>query len=82
VLVQDERRRQATWVNHRTKSILWAYDEKQYSPSGLVSKMWADADWGDRPVANQGTARWFQSDDLSLWDLAQRIHSEEAEDEA
>ncbi|MGQ4517119.1 AIPR family protein [Streptomyces sp. DW26H14] len=81
-LAQDERRRQATWVNHRTKSILWAYDEQQYSPSGLVSKMWADADWGDRPVANQGTARWFQAEGLSLWDLAQRIHNEEDEDES
>ncbi|WP_428934484.1 AIPR family protein [Streptomyces sp. ACT015] len=81
-LVEDERRRQATWVNHRTKSILWAYDEQQYSPSGLVSKMWADADWADRPVANQGTARWFTSDDLSLWNLVQRIHSEEAEEDA
>ncbi|WP_431999519.1 AIPR family protein [Streptomyces sioyaensis] len=79
-LVGDTRRRQATWVNHRTKPILWAYDEQQYSPSGLVSKMWADADWDERPVANQGTARWYQSDGLSLWDLAQRIHSEEAED--
>ncbi|MEU8567578.1 AIPR family protein [Streptomyces pathocidini] len=80
-LVQDERRRQATWVNHRTKPILWAYDEQQYSPTGLVSKMWADAEWDERPVSNQGTARWFQSDGLSLWNLAERIHSEEAEDE-
>ncbi|MFL4907048.1 AIPR family protein [Streptomyces sp. MMS24-I2-30] len=80
-LAEDERRRQATWVNHRTKPILWAYDEQQYSPSGLVSKMWADAGWDDRPVANQGTVRWFRSDGLSLWDLAQRIHSEEAESE-
>ncbi|MFE2043776.1 AIPR family protein [Streptomyces sp. NPDC059477] len=83
-LAEDERRRQATWVNHRTKPILWAYDQQQYSPSGLVSKMWADAGWDDRPVANQGTVRWFQLDGLSLWDLAKRIYSEEdeAEDDA
>ncbi|GHA21414.1 hypothetical protein GCM10010303_34840 [Streptomyces purpurascens] len=40
---------------------------------------------GRAPRANQGTARWFRSDGLSLWDLAQRIHSEEdeeSEDEA
>ncbi|MFI6285518.1 AIPR family protein [Streptomyces sp. NPDC051018] len=79
-LVEDERRRQATWANHRTKPILWAYDEQQYSPSGLVSKMWADAEWDDRPVANQGTARWFPAEGRSLWNLAQRIHSEEDED--
>ncbi|MFJ2113401.1 AIPR family protein [Streptomyces sp. NPDC087850] len=79
-LVEDERRRQATWVNHRTKPILWAYDEQQYSPTGLVSKMWADADWDERPVSNQGTARWFVADGSSLWDLARRIHSEEDEE--
>ncbi|MFD8246699.1 hypothetical protein [Nocardia sp. NPDC059691] len=78
-LAKDERRRQATWVNHRTKSILWAYDEQQYSPSGLVSKMWWDAGWDDRPVANQGTMRWLLGDGRSLWDLAQLIHSEEDE---
>lgn len=78
-LAGDERRRQATWANHRTKPILWAYDEQRYSPTGLVSKMWADADWDERPVSNQGTARWFRSDGLSLWDLAQRIHNDEAE---
>ncbi|MFD8550489.1 AIPR family protein [Streptomyces fradiae] len=81
-LAEDERRRQATWVNHRTKPILWAYDEQRYSPSGLVSKMWADAEWDDRPVSNQGTARWFVTDGRSLWDLAQRIHNEDGEDGA
>ncbi|MBW1597321.1 AIPR family protein [Streptomyces sp. JJ38] len=79
-LAEDERRRQATWVNHRTKSILWAYDEQQYSPSGLVSKMWADAEWDDRPVANQGTTRWFLADGPSLWGLAQGFHNEEEEE--
>ncbi|CAL9273731.1 hypothetical protein SUDANB5_02189 [Streptomyces sp. SudanB5_2050] len=79
-LVEDEGRRQATWVNHRTKPILWAYDKQQYAPSGLVSKMWADADWDERPVSNQGTARWCIPDGRSLWDLAQRIHRAEAEE--
>ncbi|WP_458691334.1 AIPR family protein [Nocardia tengchongensis] len=80
-LADNERRRQATWVNHRTKSILWAYDSKQYSASGLVSKMWADAGWDDRPVSNQGTMRWLLHGGQSLWDLAQRIHRED-DDEA
>ncbi|MFD6400262.1 AIPR family protein [Nocardia sp. NPDC060249] len=79
-LIEDERRRQATWVNHRTKSILWAYDGQQYSPSGLVMKMWWDAGWADHPVANQGTMRWLLADDQSLWDLAQRIHNEDDEE--
>ncbi|MFD3748185.1 AIPR family protein [Nocardia sp. NPDC058633] len=79
-LIEDERRRQATWVNHRTKSILWAYDGQQYSPSGLVSKMWWDAGWDDRPVANQGTTRWHLADGHTLWGLAQRIHREDGEE--
>jgi hypothetical protein len=80
-LAEDERRSQATWVNHRTKPILWAYDEQRYSPTGLVSKMREDAGWDERPVSNQGTAHWFQSDGRSLWNLAQRIHSEEDEED-
>ncbi|MGI5136937.1 AIPR family protein [Streptomyces sp. CA-106110] len=79
-LAADERRRQATWVNHRTKPILWAYDKLQYSPSGLVSKMWWEAGWDERPVANQGTVRWLIADGKSLWDLAQGIHAQENED--
>ncbi|MBU3862913.1 hypothetical protein KN815_01955 [Streptomyces sp. 4503] len=58
------------------------FEQQRYSPSGLVSKMWADAEWDERPVANQGTARWFLADGPSLWGLAQRIHSEEGEGEA
>jgi hypothetical protein len=42
--------------------------------------VWADADWDERPVSNQGTARWIRADSRSLWDLAQRIHSEEGEE--
>lgn len=78
-LAADVRRGQATWVNHRTKPILWEYDEQRYSPSGLVSKMWEAAEWDDRPVANQGTARWYRGD-TSLWEMVQRIHAEEEEE--
>ncbi|WP_329584623.1 AIPR family protein [Kitasatospora sp. NBC_01250] len=76
-LAEDESRRQATWVNHRTRSILWAYDQQQYSASGLVSKIWLESGWDDQPVSNQGTARWCVADGRSLWDMAQAIHSEE-----
>lgn len=71
-LAEDERRARATWVNHRSKPILWAADGKQYSPAGLVSRIWELAEWKERPVANQGTARWVTSTGETLADLAWR----------
>ncbi|MGV9416360.1 AIPR family protein [Streptomyces sp. NPDC003674] len=69
-LAEDERRSRATWVNHRTKPVLWAADGKQYSPTGLITRMWEEAGWADRPVANQGTARWVIASGETLADLA------------
>lgn len=77
-LAQDERRRRASWVNDRVRPILWELDKEQYSPSGLVAKLWAEAEWDDAPIANQGTARWFPNGgDLSLWDFALKIHQQD-----
>ncbi|TSB26621.1 AIPR family protein [Streptomyces benahoarensis] len=72
-LAQDERRARATWVNHRTKPILWAADGKQYSPSGLITRMWELAEWAERPVANQGTARWSTMSGETLAEVAWRV---------
>ncbi|MGW6937694.1 AIPR family protein [Streptomyces xanthophaeus] len=69
-LAEDERRSRASWVNHRTKPVLWAADGKQYSPTGLITRMWEEAGWADRPVANQGTARWVIASGETLADLA------------
>ncbi|MFF0550917.1 AIPR family protein [Streptomyces sp. NPDC004311] len=69
-LAEDQRRSRATWANHRTKPILWAADGKQYSPTGLIKRMWEEAGWADRPVANQGTARWVIASGETLADLA------------
>ncbi|MEV7550573.1 AIPR family protein [Amycolatopsis sp. NPDC089917] len=81
-LAEDEKRSRATWVPHRAKPILWAADGKQYSPSGLISHMWELARWEQRPVANQGTARWVTSSGETLADLAWRILDElEASDD-
>ncbi|CAN3982862.1 AIPR family protein [Kitasatospora purpeofusca] len=82
-LAEDERRGRATWVNHRTKPVLWAADGKQYSPSGLVTRMWELAAWEQRPVANQGTARWVTATGETLADLAWRVLGalEEADEE-
>ena len=75
-LAEDPKRARASWVPHRTKPILWAADGKQYSPSGLVSHIWELAQWEERPVANQGTARWVTGSGESLADLAWRILEE------
>jgi hypothetical protein len=72
-LAANPKRGRATWVAHRTRPILWAADGKQYSPSGLIAHMWELAEWRDRPVSNQGTARWVTSSGESLADLAWRI---------
>ncbi|MGC8918047.1 AIPR family protein [Streptomyces sp. PG2] len=69
-LAEDDRRSRATWVSHRTKPLLWAADGKQYSPSGLITRMWELAQWEKRPVANQGTARWTVATGETLADLA------------
>ncbi|CAL9401384.1 hypothetical protein SUDANB171_01463 [Streptomyces sp. enrichment culture] len=69
-LAEDDARSRASWVNHRSKPLLWAADGKRYSPTGLISHMWEAADWKDRPVANQGTARWLTPEGTTLADLA------------
>lgn len=69
-LAEDPRRSRATWVNDRSKPLLWEADGRQHSPSGLVTFMWKAAKWGQRPVSNQGTARWQTSDGRTLAALA------------
>jgi hypothetical protein len=69
-LSEDPRRSRATWVPDRAKPLLWEADGQQHSPSGLVTKMWKAAHWEDRPVSNQGTARWQTADGRTLAALA------------
>lgn len=45
-------------MNDRTKPLVWSVDGKRYSPSGLVMKMYALAEWSGAPVAVQGPIRW------------------------
>ncbi|MBK6019009.1 AIPR family protein [Streptomyces sp. MBT53] len=75
-LAKDERRARATWVNHRSRPILWTADGKQYSPSGLITRMWELAEWEERPMANQGTARWTTTSGETLAELAWRVLGE------
>lgn len=71
-LDEDLKRGRATWVNHRSRPILWAADGEQYSPTGLVTRIWDLAGWEKRPVANQGTARWMTDNGDTLAQLARR----------
>lgn len=81
-LATDPRYGQATWVNHRTKPLLWAADEEQYSPSGLVMHMWRLAEWDTAPVAVQGPTRWFVPNEGSLAAIARSVLREWDGDDA
>lgn len=76
-LAAEPKRGRASWLNHRTKPLVWAADGKQYSPTGLVQQMWRLADWGSAPGAVQGTAEWYVVDEGSLVDIADAIRREE-----
>lgn len=76
-LAADARRGQATWVNHRSKPLLWSYDGERYSPSGLVKKIWEMSNWPDHPAAAQGPWYWHLAGEGSLWDLAVAIQDEQ-----
>jgi hypothetical protein len=83
-LAVDDARRLATWVNHRSKPLLWALDRQQYSPTGLVKQIWEQAGWHDHPVAVQGPDRWEIPGQGVLWEIAWAIQDEQesAEDES
>ncbi|WP_440105553.1 AIPR family protein [Streptosporangium sp. H16] len=79
-LAEDLRRAKATWVNDRVKCLLWTYDGKQYSASGLVQRIWDLSGYEDSPVSVQGTGRWTVENGLSLWNLAVQLFAEAEED--
>ncbi|MCG5220602.1 AIPR family protein [Streptosporangium sp. KLBMP 9127] len=79
-LTADSRRARATWVNDRVKCLLWSYDEKQYSASGLVHRIWESAGYEDAPVSVQGPGRWKLESGLSLWDMALQLLEKETEE--
>ncbi|RLP89288.1 hypothetical protein EAD89_15155 [Micromonospora sp. BL4] len=79
-LADDPRRGQASWLNDRVRPLLWSVDGRQYTPTGLVQRMWDLAAWeGGRPKSVQGTARWFVSRDESLAVLAKEVLKREAD---
>lgn len=76
-LEADSKRGRATWVNQRSKPLLWEYDGHQYSPSGLVNRIWRLSGWQTRQVAVQGPDRWEIPGQGLLWEIAWRIQDEE-----
>ncbi|WP_405551758.1 AIPR family protein [Streptomyces sp. NBC_01171] len=80
-LAEDPRRGEATWVNDRTRCLVWAIDGKAYSPTRLVLNLYELAGWQEAPVAVQGPARWTLDGTATLSDLARALHDEQAEQE-
>lgn len=67
-IAEDSSRGRATWVNDRTKPLLWEADGKRYTPSGLTLKILQEA-MDTPPRAAQGTKYWFIPDEGSLAEL-------------
>lgn len=76
-LAEDPRRGVVTWVNSRSRPLVWSVDGKRYSPTGLVMKMYALANWAGAPVAVQGPTRWFIQGEGSLVRIARALANEE-----
>lgn len=76
-LDSDPKRGRATWVNQRSRPLLWEYDGQQYSPSGLVNKIWQLSGWQAHHVSVQGPDRWEIPGQGLLWEIAWRIQDEE-----
>ena len=71
-LAEDPRRGRATWVNNRSKPLLWEANGLRYSPSGLAKDMLNAV--GIATNAVQGTSYWYLKDGTgSLVDLADAI---------
>jgi hypothetical protein len=80
-LAEDPRRGEATWVNDRTRCLVWAVDGRAYSPTRLVLNLYELAGWEEAPVAVQGPARWTLDGGATLSELARTLLDEQAEQE-
>ncbi|MGW0999580.1 AIPR family protein [Streptomyces sp. NPDC002523] len=70
-LRDDPSRYLATWTNDDSRRcLIWAVDGQAYSPSALILRIWAEADWDQAPIAVQGTSRWVVPGEGSLAELA------------
>ncbi len=69
----DPRRLFATWVNDRKKPLLWEADGERYSPSGLVTHIWRQADWREAWSAVQGPKQWGVPGEGTLVEIAEQL---------
>jgi hypothetical protein len=74
-LAEHPDRARATWQNHSTKPLVWAYDGNAYAPSTLVRAMRKEAMGNNQQV--QGTLYWHVPGEGSLVDLAAELRAEE-----
>ncbi len=63
----------ATWVNDSRKPLVWAVDGRHYSPSGLVMRIWEEAQWAERPAAVHGARGWYLPGEGTLAELASEL---------
>ncbi len=73
-LTEDGRRGRATWVNNRSKPLLWEADGQRYSPSGLAMAMLGMV--GLKVRAVQGPSFWHVPGTGSLVDLADVVREQ------
>ena len=67
----DARYGKATWINKFPNSLLWEFDGKSYSPSGLIEKMLSDLGFGDQ--SQRGTVYWRLPNSNSIKEEAFRL---------
>jgi hypothetical protein len=67
----DPRRGRATWINSKSKPLLWEADGQEYAPSTLVAYMRSEA--LGKFGAIQGTKYWFLRGGGSLVELAEKV---------
>ncbi|GGI68976.1 hypothetical protein GCM10011581_02500 [Saccharopolyspora subtropica] len=72
-LNSDPRRSFATWTNDRRKPLLWEADKERYSPSGLVTHIWRQANWQEAWSAVQGPKQWEIPGEGTLVEIAEQL---------
>jgi hypothetical protein len=73
-LAANPSRRRALWLNELQDPLLWAYDGKRYTPTGLSVKIWDLAGWPHNPPTKSGGPwRWVVPGQGSLWDMAMAV---------
>ena len=72
-LAADPARSVATWTNLGWPSMRWAVDGEQYSPTGLIKKMYKLAG-ASVPSSIAGPIHWYVPDGSNLREIADRIH--------